>query len=131
MTVETTVQLTDDPTRHTEHYVRVFNSNNPEALDQMYTEEAVAVWEPGMPLSGDARREYAREFLARRPRMTAKDRERFITGDTALLIVDWNIEMTGVDGRPERLEGVGVDVIRKGTDGKWRHAVDDAFGQPS
>jgi len=131
MTVDVTAQHTDDATRHTEHYVRVFNSNDPEALDRMYTPEAVAVWEPGMPLSGDARREYAKEFLSRGPKMTAKDRERYITGDTALLIVDWSIEMTGVDGQPEHLQGVGVDVIRKGADGKWRHAVDDAFGQPS
>ncbi|MDQ3579799.1 MAG: DUF4440 domain-containing protein, partial [Actinomycetota bacterium] len=110
----TSFELTDDATKHTEVYVKAFNTNDPDALDLLYTEEAVVVWEPGQPLSGEARRESAREFLARKPTMTATDRQRFITGDTALLIVDWSIDMTGVDGEPEHLVGVGVDVLRKG-----------------
>lgn len=128
MTASTTVQPTDDLDKHLEHYVQAFNSNDPEVLEQFYTEEAVAVWEPGKPLSGEARREAAREFLSRKPTMVAVERERYVTGDTILFIVDWKIDMTGEDGKPEHLEGVGVDVVRKGTDGKWRYAVDDAFG---
>jgi ketosteroid isomerase-like protein len=60
--------------------------------------------------------------------MVAVERERHVTGDTTLFIVDWTIDMTGVDGKPERLAGVGVDVVRKDHDGRWQYAVDDAFG---
>ncbi|ACU38536.1 nuclear transport factor 2 family protein [Actinosynnema pretiosum subsp. pretiosum] len=128
MTASTTIRPTEDVDKHLEHYVEAFNSNDPDVLDLFYTEEAVAVWEPLAPLSGEARREYAREFLSRTPTMTAVERERYVTGDTVLFIIDWQIDMTGVDGEPEHLEGVGVDVVRKGADGKWRYAVDDAFG---
>jgi uncharacterized protein (TIGR02246 family) len=128
MTASTTVQPTTDLDKHLEHYVQAFNSNDPEVVERFYTEDAVAVWEPGKPLSGTARIEATREFLSRKPTMVAVERERYVTGDTILFIVDWSIDMTGVDGKPERLEGVGVDVVRKGADGTWKYAVDDAFG---
>ncbi|MFI9009861.1 YybH family protein [Actinosynnema sp. NPDC053489] len=124
----TTIQPTEDLDKHLEHYVQAFNSNDPDLLEQFYTEEAIAVWEPHTPLQGEARREAAREFLSRKPTMTAVERERYVTNDTILFIVDWQIDMTGADGEPEHLEGVGVDVVRKGADGKWRYAVDDAYG---
>lgn len=128
MTASTTIQPTDDLDKHLEHYVQAFNSHDAEVLEQFYTEEAVAVWEPHTPLQGAARQEATREFLSRRPTMVAVERERYVTSDTVLFIVDWQIDMTGVDGEPEHLEGVGVDVVRKGPDGCWRYAVDDAYG---
>jgi uncharacterized protein (TIGR02246 family) len=128
MTASTAVQPTTDLDKHLEHYVQAFNSHDPEVVERFYTEDAVAVWEPGKPLSGEARREAAREFLSRKPTMVAVERERHVTGDTTLFIVDWTIDMTGVDGKPERLAGVGVDVVRKDHDGRWQYAVDDAFG---
>ncbi|MEV7683391.1 nuclear transport factor 2 family protein [Streptomyces sp. NPDC088341] len=106
-----------------------FNAGDFDAVDSFYTEEAVAVWEPGKPLTGQARRDYQREFLTRKPRMTAVPRQTFVTGDTALLIVDWVIETVDEAGAPERLEGVGVDVLRLGDDSVWRYAVDDPYGQ--
>ncbi|MFE2758218.1 YybH family protein [Actinosynnema sp. NPDC059335] len=128
MTATSTIKPTTDLDKHLEHYVQAFNSNDPDVLERFYTEDAVAVWEPGKPLSGEARREAAREFLSRNPTMVAVERERYVTGDTILFIVDWTIDMTGVDGEPEHLEGVGVDVVRKGPDGSWLYAVDDAYG---
>ncbi|PVE08159.1 nuclear transport factor 2 family protein [Streptomyces scopuliridis] len=122
-------QLTDNLEKHTSLYVDAFNAGDFDTLDRFYTEEAVAVWEPGKPLTGQARREYQREFLARGPRMTAVPRQSFVTGDTALLIVDWVIETIDDAGAPERLEGVGVDVLRLGEDAVWRYAVDDPYGQ--
>ncbi|MDX3853669.1 nuclear transport factor 2 family protein [Streptomyces sp. AK02-01A] len=122
-------QLTDNLEKRTELYVEAFNAGDFDAVDSFYTEEAVAVWEPGTPLTGQARKDYQREFLARKPRMTAVPRQSFVTGDTALLIVDWVIETVDEDGSPERLEGVGVDVLRLGEDTVWRYAVDDPYGQ--
>ncbi|MFG3497343.1 YybH family protein [Streptomyces sp. NPDC047928] len=122
-------RLTDNVEKHTALYVEAFNAGDFETVDSFYTEEAVVVWEPGMPLTGDERRRYQREFLSRRPKMTATPRQSFVTGDTALLIVDWTIDTVDEAGEPEHLEGVGVDVLRLGDDGVWRYAVDDPFGQ--
>ncbi|MBV7699689.1 nuclear transport factor 2 family protein [Streptomyces sp. TRM70350] len=121
-------QLTNDVEKHTALYVEAFNAGNLDAVNAMYTEDAVAVWEPGVPLTGQARIEAVREFLARGPKMTAVPRQSFVAGDTALLIVDWTIDTTDADGRPERLSGVGADVLRLGADGNWRYAVDDPYG---
>ncbi|MFF3246819.1 YybH family protein [Streptomyces sp. NPDC002870] len=122
-------QLTDDVEKHTALYVEAFNAGDFEAVEKFYTEDAVAVWEPGKPLTGQARRDYQRAYLAARPKMTAKPRQSFVTGDTALLIVDWTIEIVDEAGESERMEGVGVDVLRLGEDGVWRYAIDDPFGQ--
>lgn len=39
------------------------------------------------PSGGEA----AREFLSRKPTVVAVERERYVTGDTILFIVDWTI----------------------------------------
>ncbi|WP_158852536.1 YybH family protein [Saccharothrix deserti] len=126
---ETIIELTDDVDEHLELYVRAFNSGNAEALNRLYTEEAVAVWEPGEPLTGRAREEYVAGFLATGPRMTAKMRHSYVTGDTALLVVDWTMESVGEDGERLTTAGIGLDVLRLGEDGKWRYAVDDPYGE--
>jgi ketosteroid isomerase-like protein len=122
-------QLQESLEKHTALYVEAFNAGDFEAMDAYYTEEAVAVWEPGKPLTGQARRDYQREFLARGPKITTNTRQVFVTGDTALLIVDWVIDAVDEKGEPERLEGTGVDVLRLGDDGIWRYAIDDPYGQ--
>ncbi|MEV6588444.1 YybH family protein [Streptomyces acidicola] len=122
-------QLTDDLEKRTELYVEAFNAGDAKAIEDFYTEEAVAVWEPGKPLTGQARRDYQREFLSHGPRMTAVPRQVFVTGDTALMIVDWVIDTVDETGAPERMQGIGVDVLRLCEDNVWRYAVDDPFGQ--
>ncbi|MFI9203817.1 YybH family protein [Streptomyces sp. NPDC053048] len=122
-------QLTNDVEKHTALYVEAFNAGDADAVNAFYTDEAVAVWEPGQPLTGQARKDAVKEFLAKGPKMTAVPRQSFVTGDTALLIVDWTIDTVDDEGKPEHLKGIGVDVLRLGTDGHWRYAIDDPYGQ--
>ncbi|WP_367136887.1 DUF4440 domain-containing protein [Saccharothrix sp. HUAS TT1] len=122
-------ELTDDATKQTELYVRAFNSGNAEWVNSLYTEEAVAVWEPGRPLTGEAHRQEVAAQIARGATMRAKTRNAYVTGDTALLIVDWTMDATNEQGVVEHLSGVGVDVLRRGEDGKWRYAIDDPYGE--
>ncbi|MCP3822758.1 SgcJ/EcaC family oxidoreductase [Streptomyces sp. A3M-1-3] len=122
-------QLTSDVEKHTALYVEAFNRSDADAVNAMYTEEAIAVWEPGNPLTGQERIDSVKEFLASNPKMTAVARQVYVTGDTALLIVDWKIDTTDENGEPEHLEGAGVDVLRLGEDGNWRYAIDDPYGE--
>ncbi|MFF9912764.1 YybH family protein [Streptomyces sp. NPDC013457] len=122
-------QLTNDVEKHTALYVEAFNAGDADAVNAMYTEDAVAVWDRGVPLTGQARIDSVKEYLAAGPRMTAVPRQSFVTGDTALLIVDWTIDTTDADGNAEHLSGVGVDVLRQGADGNWRYAIDDPYGE--
>lgn len=122
-------ELTSNAGEQTDLYVRAFNSGNVEAVLRMYTAEAVAVWEPGKPLTGTAHEDLVRQTIARGATMRAKTRDAFVTGDTALLIVDWSMDATNEEGGVDHLEGVGVDVLRLGADGKWRYAIDDPYGE--
>ncbi|MFF8956260.1 YybH family protein [Streptomyces sp. NPDC014894] len=116
--------------KHLAQYTEAFNAGDFEATEAFYTEEAVAVWEPGKPLTGQARRDFQREYLSLGPKINTTLRQSFITDDTALLIVDWFIDTPSADGgEPERVQGTGVDVLRLGDDGVWRYAIDDPFGQ--
>jgi uncharacterized protein (TIGR02246 family) len=130
MTDDTTTVGTG-PAAHemTAAYVQAFNAGDAEAIELFYTEDAVTVWEPGVAASGDARRQGTKEFLARKPHMTAAVRESYVTGDAALFVVDWTIDIPAGPGGPEEhLSGVGLDVLRLGADGVWRYAVDNPFG---
>ncbi|WKD32051.1 YybH family protein [Streptomyces xanthophaeus] len=121
--------LTSDVEKHTALYEAAFNAGDADAVNAMYTPEAIAVWEPGVPLTGKEREDSVKEFLARKPKMSARPRQSFVTGDTALLIVDWSIATVDDEGAPELLTGVGVDVLRRNEDGNWLYAIDDPYGE--
>jgi uncharacterized protein (TIGR02246 family) len=121
-------ELTEDATEVTALYVRAFNAGDVEAVSRLYTDDALAVWEPGVVLTSDEHRRHVAEVIARGASMQAATRDVYVTGDTALLIVDWTLSATDEAGVVEELAGVGVDVLRRGEDGKWRYAIDDPYG---
>ncbi|NBE52401.1 YybH family protein [Streptomyces boluensis] len=125
------MELPADIEEHLESYVTAFNSHDLQAVDAHYTKEAVAVWEPGKPVSGDARRAAAKEFFdTAAPTIVADVREAYVTGDTALVVVDWTMQVNDDKGGRERLVGVGLDVLRRTEDGgRWLYAIDDPFGE--
>ncbi|MCX2971437.1 DUF4440 domain-containing protein [Streptomyces sp. TRM70308] len=123
-----TTYLTGDLDKHQEVFGEAFNSGDAEAVNSMYAEDAVGVWEPGKPLTGQARRDMVTEFMSRGPSVEAKVLQSVVTGDTAMLIVEWSMETTGEDGKPEHLEGTAVDVLRRGEDGNWRYVIDNPYG---
>ncbi|MFI5682164.1 YybH family protein [Streptomyces cellulosae] len=114
---------------HGKRYVAAFNSGDLDAINAMYADDAVSVWEPGNPLVGEARKAALAEFIAQKPKMTATLRESHVTSTTALLVVDWAIDIPTPEGGTEHVEGVGLDVLRRGTDGEWRFAIDNPFGE--
>ncbi|MGX2998288.1 YybH family protein [Streptomyces sp. JNUCC 64] len=123
-------ELPADIEEHLERYVAAFNANDADAVNALYTEEAVAVWEQGKPLTGQARRDSVREFFEKsRPDISAEVREAYVTGDTALVVVDWTMRVDDEAGGRERLVGVGLDVLRRPADGGWLYAIDDPFGE--
>ncbi|MET9774609.1 DUF4440 domain-containing protein [Streptomyces sp. NPDC006367] len=121
--------LVSDVDKHQEAFGIAFNSGDAEAVNAMYTDDAVGVWEPGFPLYGQARHDYVVEFLAKRkPSVEATVRQQLVVGDTAMLVVEWQMEALDENGEPEQLEGVAIDVLRQGEDGYWRYVVDNPFG---
>ncbi|MFE0124889.1 YybH family protein [Streptomyces parvus] len=55
-------------------------------------------------------------------------RHTYVSGDLALLIVDWVVEGRAAHGGQVRIAGTATDVARRGPDGLWRYVVDNPFG---
>ncbi|MCK2215148.1 DUF4440 domain-containing protein [Actinomadura sp. ATCC 31491] len=105
-----------------------FNSGDLAALAEVYEEGAVFVPEPGRPLAGAEARAANAAFVALGLPIEVRPRHVYVSGDLALLVVDWVIDGTGADGERVRLEGTATDVARHGPDGHWRYAIDNPFG---
>ena len=61
-------------------------------------------------------------LLARRPHLVNALRHTLISGDVALEIIDWTLELDAPDGRA-RLAGTTANVVRRDEHGAWRLAV--------
>ncbi|AWW35702.1 MULTISPECIES: YybH family protein [Streptomyces] len=125
------VELPKELEEHLESYVAAFNSGDAESVDSHYTDAGIIVWEKGNPVSGEQRHAAIKEFLSlTEPHIETDVREAYVTGDTALLVVDWTMEINAESGEGrESLRGVGLDVLRKQANGSWLYAVDDPFGE--
>jgi len=64
-------------------------------------------------------------FLASPMRLRGKYESVVVAGDVALCSLRW--EMLDADGWIDR-DGVSVEVLKRGADGKWRFVIDDATG---
>ncbi|GGV81300.1 YybH family protein [Streptomyces griseoloalbus] len=127
---ETNDALTAAVLEHAATYVRTFNSGDAAAVDRLYTDDAISVWEKGHPASGEERRKGLAEFLAAKPKLTNKVLESYVTSDTALLVTDWAIDIPATaDSAAESISGIGLDVLRLGADGQWRFAIDNPYGK--
>ena len=51
-----------------------------------------------------------------------------VSGDTVYASVDFAIDGDGPDGKPLRIAGTTVDILRRETDGIWRQCLDLPFG---
>lgn len=117
------LDLTDDPETQNEVFLAAFNSGQGAIFDRLYRDDAISNLS-GAPLAGEARTRAITEMLATGPVLKSKVRSSYIAGDTSLIIVDFDLQITGADGQPQRITGVCTDVLIRGADGKWIMAVD-------
>ncbi|MFF1724348.1 YybH family protein [Streptomyces sviceus] len=115
--------LTDDTDTQNEIFLQVFNSGDGELFDRLYRPDAISNFS-GEPLTGEARKEFFKEFLATKPKLQAEVTHSWVAGDVALIGVRFVIDGTYADGRPMHLEGTCTDVLRRVEDGRWLMAVD-------
>ncbi|MFI0422101.1 YybH family protein [Spongiactinospora sp. 9N601] len=113
---------------HLAAYVAAFNAGDAQAVDRMYEQASVVVPSPGTPMTGPARVAATRHLLSWGLPIEATPRHVYVSGDIALLIVDWAIRGTTSDGIGVDLSGTSTDVVRQGSDGRWRYVMDNPFG---
>ncbi|MEU0005042.1 DUF4440 domain-containing protein [Streptomyces sp. NPDC006314] len=123
-----TVALTCDAAQHPHVFATAFNSGGPEALARVYAEDAVFVPRPGGQVTGTELVAANAGFQSLGLPIRVNPRHTYVSGDTALLIVDWVIAGRRPDGERVHLEGTATDVARRGPDGLWRYLIDNPFG---
>lgn len=119
--------LATDVDAHQEMFNVAFNAGDVDAVNALYIDDAVGMWEPGKPVQGQARRDYVEHFIkTRNATVEATVLNQMVNGDTAMVVVEWEMDTTR-DGRPEKLSGLAVDVLQRGADGGWRYVIDNAY----
>jgi ketosteroid isomerase-like protein len=61
--------------------------------------------------------------IAANPRITNTTRHVFVGKDTALVIVDWSMQLTAPDGNRVAASGTTANVASRDRDGSWRFTI--------
>lgn len=121
------------------------NARSPTDVDRLFAEalnagrldDLVALYEPQAALApmpdklvtGTAAiREAFAQFVAGKPSMSLTPRVIAQTGDLAVVTAKWDLAMTGSDGKPAKMSGQSVEIVRRQADGRWLFAIDLPFG---
>ncbi|MEV0390219.1 DUF4440 domain-containing protein [Nonomuraea sp. NPDC050643] len=104
------------------------DTGEPHTFDHVYEDGAVLVPVPGHPVTGAARVAANRHLQSFGLPIEARPRHVYVSGDIALLIVDWSMRGTARDGTEIDLSGTATDVARRGADGRWRYVIDNPHG---
>ncbi|WP_367127942.1 nuclear transport factor 2 family protein [Saccharothrix sp. HUAS TT1] len=117
------LDLTDDPDTQNDVFLAAFNSGQGAIFDSLYRDDSISNLSGG-PLNGQARTEAIVALLATKPKLKSKVKANFTAGDTSLIIVEYDLEITKEDGAKQRILGKCTDVLVRGEDGKWIMAID-------
>jgi ketosteroid isomerase-like protein len=100
-----------------------------DAIVALYDPEAYLIsQEHQVQVGHDAIRNTLKEFLALNGKIDMNTHYAFEAGDTALLRSHWRVVGIGPDGKMLEMQGNGVEVLRRQSDGTWRFIIDHPFG---
>lgn len=115
------------PSQLYELFERAIASNDVAALTALYEAEAVVVPQPGRLARGREEVRAALEgFAAAVSDFSVRATKEMIAGDVALVSGSWTATALGPDGSTIPIGGADAVVARRGPDGTWRMAIDDA-----
>jgi ketosteroid isomerase-like protein len=103
-------------------FQRYFNARDLDGLtSNYYAEGATYAPLPGVALSGEEVHTSIGRLLALGHEISVEVRHTLVAGDTALIVLDWQIEGAG-------MRGTATDVARRQPDGSWRCIIDNPHG---
>jgi uncharacterized protein (TIGR02246 family) len=121
--------ITRDAVDLDRRFEEALNAHDLDALMALYEPGATLMPTPGTTVVGTAAiREALAGFVAANPTIRTAGRLVAQTGDIALLVNDWALELTGPDGKPASMSGHAVEVARRQADGGWLFVMDLPFG---
>ncbi|AEV84251.1 putative hydrolase [Actinoplanes sp. SE50] len=104
------------------------NDGDLEGLLGLLSPEAVSRTVQGEVLTDPAKiRADLAGLLSARPHLVNTVRHIFSSGDVALMLIDWTLEVDTPDGRAQAA-GTTTNVVRRGHDGEWRLAILNPIG---
>jgi uncharacterized protein (TIGR02246 family) len=110
-------------------YADALNAGDADAFLALFHRDATMRTFTGVVLTDrDALHVEAVHSIAAQARLTNKPKVTLIAGDTALLIVDWNLDAISPDGTRISPTGTTTAVVRRSADDSWRFAVLDCQG---
>ena len=109
--------------------VERFNSGKVSAMMALHAPESVFIANDGRTITDhtEIAAELERDLSLGLP-LQAKARHVFVAGDIAEVVLDWSIDGTGPDGEHVHLGGSASDIVRRGSDGRWRYLIDNNLG---
>jgi uncharacterized protein (TIGR02246 family) len=121
-----TAQTPEDTDRR---FAEALNAGRIDELVALYEPQATLMPSPGKLVSGPAAiRQALAQFIAAKPNMSLKPKVVAQSGDLAVVTAHWDLAMTGEDGKPARMSGQSIEVVRRQTDGRWLFVIDLPFG---
>lgn len=113
-------------------FAKSLNAGDLDGLVALYEPQASLMPSPGKVVTGaSAIREALAAFIAAKPRITLNPRLVSQTGDLALVTAAWELALNGDDGKPAKMHGQSVEILRRQADGSWLFAIDMPFGVES
>ncbi|MEY2757977.1 MAG: hypothetical protein RIR33_1755 [Pseudomonadota bacterium] len=107
-------------------FVERFNARDGGGLLALYSADAAFTFDGVAFARGTDQIKAALDgFLASPMKLKGKYESVVVAGDVALCSLRW--EMLDAEGWIDQ-DGVSVEVLKRGNDGKWRFAIDDATG---
>jgi ketosteroid isomerase-like protein len=106
-----------------------FNHADIDGMLAFYEEGARMLFGPNEILEGKAALRQALGQLSAMKLVARHDRSHVIeAGDIALWVSNWSVTGTSADGSPICRSGSGSAVLRRGSDGGWRVAIENPWG---
>lgn len=110
-------------------FAEALNAAKLDALVALYEPQAALMPMPDTVVNGTpAIREALAGFLASKPTISLTPRLVAQSGDVAVVSAKWELAMTAPDGKPAKMTGQSVEVVRRQSDGRWLFAIDLPFG---
>jgi uncharacterized protein (TIGR02246 family) len=107
-------------------FVERFGERDAAGLLALYADDAAFTFDGVNFAHGKEQIQQALDgFLSSPMRLRGKYESVLVAGDVALCSLRW--EMLDPDGWIDQ-DGLSVEVLKRGADGKWRFAIDDATG---
>ena len=118
-----------DPARLPFAYQDALNAGDADAVVALFHQDATMHTFTGKVLTDqEALHAEAVQSIAAQARLTNKPRSTLIGGDTALIVVDWDLDATLPEGTGISPTGTTTAVARRWPDGSWGFAILDCHG---